>query len=176
MKMKKISVAALSCIAAGMIMSSTAQADVDTHVVEITGNVVANTCELFQSSAAKVNLDDISLQALSGAVGDVAAAGKTTYTLGLENCVPGSNGEMTITYAPVSGMATTIDNTGSAEGVAFKFTEANDSEITVGQKIDFAVDDSGQFEKDFNIGYQKTAANPTLGTVQGSVTFNFNYL
>lgn len=173
--MKKIAFA-FSALASVFAFLPAANAQVDKHTIEINGNVVANTCQLFETSGSNVIMADVLSSEMPTTTGATASVGRTAYTLGLQNCVPNSAGDITVSYNYSSALPSSIQNGGTAKGVALQLLDSENKPVEAGKVIEFKVDANGQHETPFNVVYQKTADDVTIGTVTGTVTFNFNYI
>jgi len=178
-----------------MILASSVTFAADNYdgQVNITGEVVAQTCKVTNSN----NIVNVSLPVVSAnlftAVGKTAAT--TPFTINLENCTYSDEGEGKTTnrsvgvyFASTGNIdlnSATLNNTstgsGAAQGVNVALLNGNSNKINLGsdessQDVIYApITSGGQISMKFFAQYYSTATSITPGKITAIAPFNIIY-
>lgn len=183
--MKKI--ASLTALAVLMGSAFTANA-ASTGTINFSGNVTDTTCDVAVNGVS----GDASVTLPTVPASELASAGKTTgltnFTLSLNDCVTGSEGQNTVAAFFQTGA--TVDNetgrlkqtsAGGAENVSLELLDGtNDSTIFVGNQNQnsssyFAdIKDGEEIKLPYSVRYHAEAP-VTSGVVTSSVVYNLQY-
>jgi major type 1 subunit fimbrin (pilin) len=147
--------------------------------VNITGNIVASSCNVENTDPIDVIMDDVQLSTFK-AVGDVSDAKSFNILL---NCDTGITGG-TITFQGTpdqdnSDLLQVTPGSGAATGVAVEITDPSNGNASVAlgkaTQITASLTDGGETTLPYNLRYKSTQATVTAGTANAVMYFDLSY-
>lgn len=166
-----------------LAMTGGAQAASNT-TVQITGNVVAATCDV-SSSVTSLDLGNYTPADFSGVATPIKSS-EHQFAVSLTNCqnpqASGDTANLMVSGATLAGNPKIFNTTGTNTGVMLSQSSATDVFIQSGQKLNIATatktTDASDFNGSslvFNVGMAASSAQADIGTISAPITFQFSY-